>query len=238
MDFYLNTLKHFYPNRWELMLESSYIDCHAKGVHSVVFDKDPATGCLFRMYFVTGDHELYLNHKNQCLIPNQLSVGIHNHRQGLLLRAISGFVTNIVFEKVLQGAACNAKTTYLNDYVFDSKIKGGTGEFLKRTDAVPLVFKSEQEYSNGDYVFMGPSVLHTVYVQKHETAAWIIQEVPLYLKGLTHCFNKKQPSTTGMYKPMTPGFLVHLLGIFDIAPEYVEYEINRHRIHITDLTIG
>lgn len=139
----------------DLML--SRFDCHVRGLHSIVLKND--NGQLTRAFFTTYNHFMHENHLNR-----SLALGIHDHLYDITLEGVSGQFCNHVFERGMQVGA-----TLVNRF-------SSTPELKKFWSVDGVKLKTFQWLQAGDVVWMDHKELHTVFVEEHEMACWLVYE--------------------------------------------------------------
>lgn len=172
-----------------MIIEKSLINCHIKGLHSIILSENP----IRRIFFTTPDHEL----------RNSNSIAIHPHHCDIALVPMWGKVYNIRW---------NIHFTKLNtpdmrkEYLYQSKILSGEGKFIetgRKGDmriASKLLLDEVPEHLHS-------SVLHTIYTEQ-DRAAWLVLEGQEDKSYLPVCYSREQPViSTELYQPMTREFL-------------------------------
>lgn len=139
-------------------LEMSKMNCHVKGLHSIVLRS--YGGRLLRCFFTTPDHEMYHNVDPEFC----LALGVHNHLYSLTLSAVYGSAYNMSFEKCPQLQNVDMSR-------FHSKLNGGGGaERLYRSG---LIGTGAERITKLE---LTSDELHTVYVPRETRACWLVQE--------------------------------------------------------------
>ncbi len=175
-------------------LAASIINCHVMGLDSIVFK---LAAPMVRVYLAHEDHVLW---RNKPETGNIMSLGFHEHRQDITMVPLFGNIYNVLIEK----RRSLTPRTLLHHYAFHSHIAEGKGGFanLGKTSwhvlkTVPLTFPT----------FLSGDTVHSVYVPKGETAAWMICEGKKndgYGSGLlTNDPNLELSDLSGVYQPIT-----------------------------------
>lgn len=154
----------------EESLQRSLSHCHVRGVDSIVLAEDADTGELVRVFWANPDHELY---HNWTLFGKDLSLALHPHHCDLRLELIFGSVTNVVVT-LRDGDGIFKFNAW--DYV--SGIANPTGSFEKAGGSMVLAGVQLRVLLHGVPDHMDHADIHTVYVPKGQSAAWLVHEGP------------------------------------------------------------
>jgi len=152
---------------FETISERSLLNCHCKGVHSFVLNE--REGKLDRLYLTSVDHELWLTDLKH-IERSPKAIAFHPHRRSLMLSVIKGSLYNAYID-VLDGESQGLPITAWN-YV--SKIDG-EGKF-EREGSNCYTNLSVKCLTEGSSEFMNAKKVHTVWAEKGEIVAWLIQE--------------------------------------------------------------
>ena len=173
-----------------MRLDLSLINCHVRGLHSVVLRPAPR---MTRIFFTTPDHELFSTDH----------LAVHSHHCDLLLCPIFGeeFIINWTPS---YGTHSNKKI--FKSYKFDSAITGG-GKFIptdmeREMSLDPTTLRKPLELFAYEY--------HTVTVTQGARSAWMVlerQEDPHYDPTCWSTQDLSQWSPKDLYQPMTSEFL-------------------------------
>lgn len=158
-------IRHLWRTQSGAIVNGSYLDCHARGLHSLMLIDKP--GAVVRMFVATPDHEL---HRNFSLGHGSLSIAFHNHDAELTLHVVRGQIINVTLDQVSAGAAHP-----LRQFRYSSQIRDGRGGFT----ATGIVIGAATEprwLTPGETVFMRSEELHTVAIPKGTGAAWFVYE--------------------------------------------------------------
>lgn len=201
----LDFIQFSIENNLEFILKNSYINCHAKGLHSILFINNDLM--KIRLFITTKDHTLYKND----IFSEDLSIAFHPHRFDLYLKVIEGCVINTII-KQCSFEYLNSFT--LNSYQYKSKLLNVEESGFKLINE-SLCFKlvSQIHYSKNESVKMLHNELHTISVKKDSVAAWFVFEgkEKEYYSDLA--FSKSLPKLTeDLYLPMNLKFLTTLLN--------------------------
>lgn len=217
----LPLLRHLARNHLDEIVQKSFLNCHAFGVDSLMFCDTP--GKTIRMFIAGPEHRLWTNHPLGTKSRGQgdwpMSVAIHPHRRDLTLVGFQGMVQNLRYElddkssgPASNGVPVGIRTRYAPKrcckFSYRSEILDGRGGFqcLSAGHALSLKLTDVLE-GPGAYVSMDAKDLHTVFVKKGETAAWIVLEAhedPSYENVCYSDAALDMFSSDGMYlKPST-----------------------------------
>jgi len=197
-------IQHLLANNINEIMAKSLLDCHVKGVHSIMLLESP--GKTIRLYIATEEHELWRNTILNALLGYS-SVGYHAHHCALTLHCIYGDILNsIITEK---GVDKETPLT-LNRWNYKSPVTNAKGYFELPADMPCDHFKvSNQQWINEKgYLYLKASDIHTVYVRKKEKAAWLVyegREDPLYKPYCWSNSDLSAPISKKLYrKPSIP----------------------------------
>lgn len=213
----------------EFVLANSLINCHAFGLDSIVLHRDP-DGKLVRLFVAQEGHELWLNDFHFTYEGSgelgdkpyikakpkwQLSVAIHPHHCGVKLTAIKGEIGNFEFER------SNTDAFQLIEYMYQSPIKDkngsepGEGKASFRRLSSGSMFHPHPKFQCSNNLFLSherevtlaPRILHTIFVEQREQAAWLVTEMESDPNYRPICYSNRlleSFSFAGLYQPMTP----------------------------------
>lgn len=166
-------LRHVVQTDPTRVASKSYLNCHVKGMHSVMLVDCP--GALVRMFIATPDHEMWKNTPGNS--GEVMSLGYHAHRTELTLHLARGRMSNIIGQVPVGWYQIN-NTRQVSAYRYVSKImdREGGGKFEKQDNISLLMEGHVNNMSPGDTAYMPADMLHTVYVPRGEAAAWFVYE--------------------------------------------------------------
>lgn len=153
-----------YPDHIEKIRSQSFLNCHVEGLDSFVLDDTP--GRMVRVFVARKFHPLW---QNDLTFKFPMSVGFHSHHCDVKLIPIHGEVYNVVHN--------NIKVGYpkpLPAFTFNSQIREGKGGFKRLPGAIGYLNLKIEKIQ--DSVSMRASVLHSIYVPRNTTAAWVVIE--------------------------------------------------------------
>lgn len=181
----MNTIRSLVSHLWKTnrpeIIARSRRNCHAKGLHSVMLAESP--GKTIRLFFANWDHELYHNRLGLTGARAPLSVAVHPHHCPITLATVLGHFVNERAHLARLGDSDYGRAAALTMYwptfeqfVFDSKLLGGKGGFVRGKSGKFKYQADSKKVRAGESVFMDSVDLHTVYVPKEERAAWLVFE--------------------------------------------------------------
>jgi hypothetical protein len=158
-------IKHLLQNNLEEILSRSLLNCHVKGLHSIMLSESPAK--TIRLYVATPDHELYRNHYSE--MDSVMSLAFHAHHCNLTLHCIKGILFNWEVVEDDNGSI------ELQKYIYHSKITEGDLSFEK-IGTGKLRTTCHRYVNEGEAVFMKADQIHTVACEKNKLCAWLVYE--------------------------------------------------------------
>lgn len=180
------------------IVKRSYKNCHAIGLHSIVFDQKP-DGRLRRMFYTDSSHVLW---KNNNVFSSDLSIALHSHHRAIEIHVVKGTVYNIT---ALASFPNNEEDGNTVRWKFQSHIKTNKGRFDVMGNYILSDIKN-QKLDVGDTCSMKASDIHTVFVEPGLEAAWIITEGdsdPEYNSICYSNYDLTQFRFEDHYKPIT-----------------------------------
>lgn len=206
-------LKHLVKDNFQDIVESSYLNCHVKGVHSYMLIDYP--GRSVRVFYATAQHDLGKNIAaavNRSSNAEPMSVAFHSHRRNLTLEVIQGTLTNIT---AFEDDGCY-DPQILNKFKYESRILDGKMKFVKKGKG-KLANKGPQKLNKGDYLHLPAQYFHTVAVDPYTTCAWLVfegAEDPGYTSECYSNADLENISDEGLYiKPTEQQAQLHLSAI-------------------------
>lgn len=137
-------------------------NCHTHGLHSIVLHDQPDNRC--RIFYADSKHELWRNTEG-----SKFSIGIHAHHCDLTLIGLTGTPRSVQYAILPAADGDFEKCRYVSPFSGKPGSIVPTGEFAYmhkinsvNLDMMTLDLKAHQ--------------LHTVYVDKGQSAAWMILE--------------------------------------------------------------
>ncbi len=197
----------------EQIVKRSYRNCHAQGLHSIVFDED-SNGFLKRMFYTDKNHVLFNNHH---VLDKDLTIALHSHHCDIGITVIKGEIWNITAEIEQEPTFSN-----IDGWLYESAIKNEKGSFRKMYPHTIMNVKKQKlsQYSN-PLCAMKASEYHTVYVESGMEAAWIIHEGIRDPNYDSMCFSNNDLTKFNFrdhYLPITLKEVETMLKLYNWAP--------------------
>lgn len=164
-------------------------DCHSRQVSSIVLRNDG--GRLLRVFMAWPHHDLDYNEDRDA--RGAFSVGVHDHRSDVKLRAICGeprsslYVTSEGFRGIR-----------IREIEFRSRILYGKEPIVIVGDRY-IQRRSQCIIPGNRWLRLGARDLHTVSVPRGARAAWYLQE-GVATRDVTRLFTNSTVDTAGMYR--------------------------------------
>lgn len=199
-------IEHFWKRNREQVLASSFGDCHARGVHSILLLKDP---CI-RLFIAAPEHDLWRNSSSDSNLP--LSVGLHAHHCAITIEVVSGAIENVR----QTGARRNPiSTRTLSPYRYHSKPRGERPgfEFMEVFGSASWALAADR-YLATDHFKLKASDYHTIGVARGESASWLVyegHEDPRYQPITYSDADLTKFDFGGMYRPLEKDEIEDLL---------------------------
>ena len=172
----LEKILHLFSPENQILLSKSLLNCHSKGVHYFVLH-EYKDGRVLRMFLCEPDHELW---KNNCEVtlsePHELSVAIHPHHVDIEITPVFGYLWNLEFRKKKHHAFQKGQMKF-KKFRWSSQISTGNGGFEYLGEQYLILEKFRMLHPDKKFK-MKSNELHTVYVTKWQTAAWLVDEKP------------------------------------------------------------
>ena|GEM_PF-3566956 len=200
------------------MVSKSLINCHARGVDSVLFDDN--AGSRIRLFIANEGHELW---KNRFAGTEKLSTAFHPHHCDITLVHVYGsHLTNIQVDVIDDHPEFVSKRNHFlyTEFDYQSQITTGKCRFKEiATRNLRLLSETNLDEDN-ESVFLKSTDIHTIYVPKKCVCAWLVMEGKSNPNYKSLCYSNaslNKIKTTGMYKPMPKEYLLNTLSnIFGI----------------------
>lgn len=221
-------VNHLLKNNLQELIAESYMDCHAKGLHSLMLLDCP--GKTIRMFIAVPGNEMHKNfpENKEWLVPScdDMSIGFHAHHCNLTLVNICGFVNNWVVTPInVQGGnsikVADDNVFSVNAFEYKSAIKEGETKFAEKKGSHWLKSQTYQTLTKGESVFMRAHELHTVACDSDQLSAWFVfegEEDPWYENVVySNRFLPTEDFSHLYRKPTMSEFfdLLRMVGLFD-----------------------
>ena len=177
-------------------------NCHAYGVHSVVLSRYPDGRPRRRIFVALSNHELWQNDSKD----GRYSVAIHSHRTELTLTRVAGPIHQVC-------ARFDCAALLHEGWLFSSAIRGGGAGGFVHYSSVSHIAVDEPEQLT--HTVMAADDMHTVWVPRHERAAWIVEE-GREIGPDRPCYSNADLSAwppSGLYTPMSQEKCDELLSL-------------------------
>ncbi len=177
-------IKHLIINNLDEIVSKSILNCHCKGLHSIMLLEAPEK--TIRLFVAVRGNEMY---KNFYTDNNKVSTSIafHPHHCNLTLHCIKGRFVNWTMKP--------SKDGYLmTKYFYRSKIKDGDMAFT----SIGKEYLKTDKYSwisEGDSVQMNSNTIHTVACFENSFTAWLVYEGKEDNNYIPFCWTNSNPNT-------------------------------------------
>lgn len=158
-------VEHLVRNHWDEIVAKSILNCHCKGVHSIMLLEHPEK--TIRLFVADADHQLGAN-VPESYSDNNMTVAFHPHHCNLTLHCIKGSFYNWVVEESEVGP-------YYKKFQYHSQIKE-CGIRFERLGSCALKKISDKWVEEGGSVFMPAKTIHTVACIPGKISAWLVYE--------------------------------------------------------------
>lgn len=199
-------VKHLWENNRDEIVSKSLLNCHCKGVHSIMLSECPEK--TIRLYIAVVGNELYKNLPDNVKDGYEMSVGFHSHHCNITIHCIKGQLLNWLV------APCESGFE-LTKYKYHSKIKEGELSFENLGYEV-LNTISEIRMVAGKSMHMKASDIHSVACLSNEVSAWFVYEGKEAKEYNSFCWSNadmKNQNFEGLYQKPTESEIKNLLEI-------------------------
>jgi hypothetical protein len=206
---------HLLQNHLDEIVQKSYLNCHVKGLHSIMLLDCPEK--TIRLYVATKEHELYKNFP-EYFRREGLSVAFHPHHCSLTLEVIKGNILNWIVREDLEDGKWA-----IDKWFYQSAIKEGKARFNHL--GVTVLKNVEYEFlGEGSSSFMSANVVHTVGVGEGEEAAWLVYEGKEDVNYQPYAYSNTDLSKEnfdGLYQKPTKAEVLEILKEVDLLSNIV-----------------
>lgn len=190
-------IEHLLTNNFEEIHKKSLINCHAKGLHSIMLLESP--GKTIRLFYSEENSELISNTPSS-FDQNNMSIAFHKHHCNVTLQVVKGDIINWIVKKDLNGSL------ETKEWIYNSGISESIS-FTEVKEKVMLTTEKVDFLREGGIKIMKAGDIHTVGVLPNKAAAWLVFEGLENDKYESNCWsNKKDLNTTDfseLYKKPT-----------------------------------
>lgn len=201
-----NLIKHILMNNMDEVIAKSFLNCHVKGLHSLMLLDAP--GKMIRMYVTTHNHVLYTN-THLSFLEKMGSLAYHPHHCDLTIDVIKGSLTN----HIIHPSTCGHEGY---EYAYRSGIKNSAGKFVYK-GVQRFMFGESTKLIEGNSLFMYADCIHTIEVPRGEVCAWMVYEGAEDPKYKNLAYSTKNDLHTnsfkGLYQKPTQNQVMELLFI-------------------------
>lgn len=165
-----NLIKHLWRTNRVDALTFSFMNCHAKGLHSIMLMNKP--GGRIRLFVTSKDHEMWRNDPERLDVP--FSIGFHQHRTDLVLETIKGvFMNTLMFRQPSWDSG--PQIAKLDRYDYSSEIVDGKIDF-RWADRESVFIEPLKAVFVGQWIRLPAQHYHTVCVPRGMVSAWLVYE--------------------------------------------------------------
>lgn len=205
----LYKIKQLIRKNLDEVTNNSYLDAHAVGLHSLMVINKP--DARVRMFFADHNHQMWFNDPDTLGVP--LSIGFHSHNRHIQIRALKGVITNWVIAPVNKNQQNHTLT--LSKFAYNSQIIHNDGcRFSHIIDNCTFITKRLTTFASPSYITLDGNELHTVYVPRNQTAAWLVIEGAVNKQYEPVCYSNRrldQCSFDHLYKRPTQSDILHIV---------------------------
>jgi hypothetical protein len=199
-----------YKSELGVIARNSLIDCHVKGMDSIVFDNTP--GKRVRAFIAQKDHTLW---QNLPVHGERLSLAIHSHHCDLTISRMFGKSYNVAPEEYV-----NAGDGWMYPaWKYQSHITTGKGGFVHTPERNEVFVMAARELYQP--IEMKARDIHTWYVPYGREAAWLVREGKEDSKYDSTCWSDADLTkfdTSSLYQPM--------------SVDYLKIQLDKMKVHI------
>ena len=189
-------IRHLWENNHDEILNKSLLDCHCKGLHSIMLLESP--GKTIRLYIAEENHEMYKNFPQYVRSGNGMTIGFHPHHCDLTLHCIVGSFLNWRVAEAKFGME-------IDKYEYHSAIKEGETNFVK-LGTTHVYTASETTAPSGTSIFLPANYIHTVACPEGMFCAWLVYEGKEDPNYKSYCYSNADMSKenfNGLYNKPT-----------------------------------
>lgn len=218
-------IKHLIENNLDSIVEKSFLNCHVKGLHSIMLLESPEQ--TIRLFVSEPSTPIAKNTKFNILERGVQTVAFHPHHCDITLHVVKGTVTNHIVEQVsIEDEIYNTRNPeklkglgyfFAKKYFFESAIRSEerTSKF-KYSSTQMLRFIDSKDISEGSSLLLKATDIHTVTTYDIGTTAWFVYEGKEDPNYSPFCFNVcelSEETNPNLYKKPTVHQIRYLLEI-------------------------
>lgn len=165
-------IKHLLHNNLDEIVAKSILNCHCKGLHSIMLLEAPEK--TIRLYIAVPGNEMDKNfntdtyYKGEPLPSSDMSLSFHPHHCNLTLHCIIGELFNWSIKEDINGFLINK--FYYNSFITQGEIG------FKHIGESFMVTNSMKWVTAGNYISMPANEIHTVACHNDRLTAWFVYE--------------------------------------------------------------
>jgi len=222
-------VKHLVDNNLEEIVEKSFLNCHTKGLHSVMLLDAP--GKTIRLFISEPRSEMSKNTIEQFKDGVPLSIAFHSHHCDITIKCIFGIIKNWKVSELPNSDSANSDNSFVrpknsapqellpedltvSKYRYKSAILDGEIKFEKLCDSSLRTISIVTAHP-GIVIPMKAHEIHTVSTDKSRICAWLVYEGKEDESYEKACFSNTDPNTSEfkneLYKKPTSEEVIGLL---------------------------
>lgn len=197
-------IKHLWKNNQEEIVSKSFLHCHVKNVHSIMFIDTPEKP--IRLYISDLRNELFYNYPDNYKL-RKMTTAFHPHHCALTLHCIKGDFMNWIVEESAEGLSATK-------YLYHSQITEGQAKFEKQGD-VFLKTLHHRLVNAGESLEMKATDIHTIACAPDAITAWFVYEGKENKDYQPLCWSNNEldnETLSGMYQKPTALDIERLLN--------------------------
>ena len=199
-----NLIPHYLLTNEEEVLKNSYMNCHVKGLHSIMLSKTPEK--TIRLYIAVPGNGMI----DTAPMPD-MPLAFHPHSYDITLDVIKGAMTNWVVKEcdeldMKDISSLDNLPMKFDKWHYRSRLRDGKQSFIKYPKIAIMKTVEKMTFLAGEAVHMGAKVIHSVSVPQDRFTAWMVYESKVDDTYENVCYsnaNLNDVNTEGMYLPMT-----------------------------------
>jgi len=205
-------IQHCLQNNLETILSRSLLNCHCRGLHSIVLKENQ--GDTIRLFITEEDCELYMNlPEHSGRFGRNMSLSFHPHHCNLTLHCVKGSITNWTIRKPKKTQDDHLHAFWITEWEYTSQITHGRIGF-DSLGTVPMLEDKLTVLNEGDHIAMHASEIHTV--GSKVPSAWFVYEGKEDPNYKATCFSNApldRFSNKGLYSKMDIEVVEKLLSM-------------------------